>query len=132
MQAKDIKKGMAYCGLICSLCREDGFCSCKGNNCCGKRTIQGGCYQYNCCTEKGIEACFECDEFPCQAENQVKANAFIRFIRNEGIDKFCKTIANNHNKGVKYHSRGIWGKEAISGDYDLSCEEDVIRFLYDM
>ena len=54
MAANDIKTRLAYCGLLCALCSEDGSCDCKSGNHCGKRLSPEGCYQYNCCREKGL------------------------------------------------------------------------------
>ena len=47
---------IAPCGLVCKLCHLADSCEgCRSeNNCCGMRKSAEGCYQYNCCAEKGI------------------------------------------------------------------------------
>lgn len=56
---------VAYCGLLCGLCQPGNACGCRANNHCGKRRSPNGCYQYDCCTSKGINGCWECADAPC-------------------------------------------------------------------
>ncbi|NOZ67741.1 MAG: DUF3795 domain-containing protein [Deferribacteres bacterium] len=51
----------AYCGLVCGLCREAGE-KCRG---CRNGGADADCYQRNCCIEKGIDGCWQCETFPC-------------------------------------------------------------------
>lgn len=55
---------IAFCGLDCSICihatsDREGCTGCH----------QGGgdsdCYQRICCEKKGLEGCWQCEEFPC-------------------------------------------------------------------
>ena len=121
------KKEIAYCGLVCSFCDPSKKCSCKGENHCGKRLSPQGCYQYNCCVEKGIEGCWECGDAPCgidmMAKDKVKIRAFIRFIKRYGMDAFCEALEKCELSGCIYHRDGIFG------DYDLASEEEVIALL---
>ena len=127
MNTKQIADSIAYCGLICGLCQPEAVCSCKGNNHCGKRMSPQGCYQYNCCREKGINGCWECEESPCGkdmlAPEKVKLRAFVRCIKQDGIEQFSKYIVENQHKDIVYHLNGIMG------DYDLETEEDVLALL---
>lgn len=117
---------VAYCGLVCGVCNPNG-CNCKTGNHCGKRLSPNGCYQYKCCTDKGIKGCWECDKAPCGIDllspEKIKVRAFIRCIKEDGIERFCQHIKNNQEKGIVYHRNGTYG------DYDLSTEEDVLRLL---
>lgn len=55
-------KGIAYCGLACCVCSENKSChGCQADGC----DIHGGCKNYNCCREKGLNGCWECEQFPC-------------------------------------------------------------------
>lgn len=121
------EKSIGYCGLVCNLCFTDGRCSCKSDNHCGKRLSPDGCYQYNCCTSKGINGCWECKDAPCgidmMAPEKIKLRAFVRCIKEDGIDKFIEYIKRNKENGVVYHVSGIFG------DYDLETEEDVLKLL---
>jgi hypothetical protein len=60
----------APCGLYCGVCSDlvlDGVC--HGCACdCGQCTAGAhctACYIYRCLTERGLESCAECDDFPC-------------------------------------------------------------------
>lgn len=121
------ENSVAYCGLICSFCYPDGKCSCKSNNHCGKRLSTEGCYQYNCCISKGINGCWECDGAPCDkdmiATDKIKMRAFIRCIKEDGMQKFIGYLEKNQNNGIVYHRSGV------VGDYDLSSEDKVLQLL---
>lgn len=121
------KNSIGYCGLLCGLCCDDGKCSCKSENHCGKRLAPGGCYQYNCCSAKGLNGCWECDEFPCGIdmleESHVKIRAFDKCMKEDGVDKFLSYIEKNKANGVVYHVNGVLG------DYDLATEDEVLELL---
>lgn len=121
------EQSIAYCGLICNLCNPEGKCSCKSDNHCGKRLSPEGCYQYNCCTMKGINGCWECQESPCGkdmlAKDKTKMRAFVRCIKEDGINNFIEYIKRNQQEGVVYHRSGIMG------DYDLPTEEEILALL---
>ena len=121
------EKSIAYCGLICDLCTSNGTCNCKSENNCGKRLSPQGCYQYTCCTEKGINGCWECKESPCGvdmlAPNMIKIRAFVKCIKEDGIDKFISYIQENKKRGIVYHRTGV------IGDYDLATEDAVLLLL---
>lgn len=53
---------IAYCGLACCVCSENNKCvGCQSGGC----DIHGWCKNHNCCREKGLNGCWECDDFPC-------------------------------------------------------------------
>lgn len=127
MDAEHLQKSVAYCGLVCSFCGVSEVCSCKGENHCGKRLSPNGCYQYACCRSKGIQGCWECAGAPCEKDmldvKKIKLRAFIRCIKEDGLERFCEYLAENQRNGIIYHRRGIFG------DYDLESEEDVLTLL---
>lgn len=127
MDANKIAKSIAYCGLICPLCQSEEVCSCKTKNRCGKKQSEEGCYQYTCCTEKGINGCWECNQSPCGkdmlAPKKIKMRAFVQCIKEDGLEEFSKYIVRNIEKGVVYHHNGV------RGDYDLETEEEVLNLL---
>ncbi len=61
---KELSDTVAYCGLICGICYGLGpeNCDCRTN----PKPQADDCYQRNCCIGKGIEGCWECEEFPCE------------------------------------------------------------------
>lgn len=134
MNIEHIINSIAYCGLICLLCRDDVVCNCKSDNHCGKRLSPEGCFQYNCCKGKGLNGCWECSEAPCDIDmflpnetehisSRTKLRAFITCIKEDGIECFAQYIVNNAKSGVVYHRNGIYG------DYDLKTEEDILQLL---
>ena len=90
------ERSIAYCGLICDFCYPNGGCSCKSDNHCGKRLSPDGCYQYNCCTAKGLKGCWECPDSPCGkdmlAKDKIKMRAFVSCIKEDGIHNFISYL----------------------------------------
>jgi len=128
MTAIEVAKNIGYCGLVCSFCHLKDACDgCKsGKNCCGRYLSEDGCYQYNCCVEKGLEGCWECDDFCCGKEmfsesHDIRLRAFVRCAKEEGVEKLAEYVLRNQQKGIKYgHNK----------DYDgLGSEEVVLKFL---
>ena len=121
------ERSIAYCGLICDFCYPNGGGSCKSDNHCGKRLSPDGCYQYNCCTAKGLKGCWECPDSPCGkdmlAKDKIKMRAFVSCIKEDGIHNFISYLERNYKRGVVYHRKGIFG------DYDLATEEEVLQLL---
>lgn len=124
----EITDSVACCGLVCKLCHLADSCDGCGSeeNCCGCRTSYEGCYQYDCCREKGIDGCWECETAPCDkgmfsSEHDVRNRAFIRYIKENGRDKLAERLYSNTQKGIFYG----YGK-----DYDgLGSIEAVIQKL---
>lgn len=118
---------IAFCGLPCSLCRPEEECRCNSDNHCGKRLSPDGCFQYGCCTKKGLAGCWECADAPCgrdmHAPGKIKIRAFIRCIKEDGMEKFLEYLSRNEKSGIVYHRSGIYG------DYDLGTEEEVLDLL---
>ena len=50
---------VGFCGLACGVCKNACVPDCRGGG--GLET----CFQRECCTDKGIDGCWECEEFPC-------------------------------------------------------------------
>lgn len=124
MKINEFVENMGYCGLVCSLCHEADKCAgCKSeNNCCGRRLSAGGCYQYNCCVEKGINGCWECEESPCENDMfsehyDIRNRCFVKVAKNEGIEKLAEYILKNQKIGILYG----WNR-----DYDNLKNEDAV------
>lgn len=102
-----IADSIAFCGLVCKLCHLANRCDgCRSeNNCCGSRKREEGCYQYNCCIEKGIEGCWGCDVAPCDLgmfseSHDVRLRAFITYIKDKGKDKLTERLYFNMQRGI--------------------------------
>lgn len=123
-----IAGNVGYCGLICTFCHETGCGGCKSNtNRCGRRLSAKGCYQYNCCTEKGLNGCWECDMAPCDKDmfserHDIRNRTFVKYAKGEGLHQLCRYVLRNELNGVHYG----WKK-----DYDdLGSEEAVLDVLH--
>lgn len=57
------------------------------------------------------------------ATDKIKMRAFVRCIKEDGIEKFTKYIRQNKESGIVHHRRGVFG------DYDLKTEEEVLALL---
>ncbi len=104
-------KLIAPCGIDCSICElyktniTDEFAAtvsertgrlkdklpCEGckpghGNC---TTMTGPCLTFECVTKKGVEYCFECDEFPCEKLAPVAQGA-DRFPHNIKVYNLCR------------------------------------------
>ena len=96
---EEIKNSIGYCGLVCKLCHVADTCDgCKTeNNCCGRHLSAEGCYQYNCCVERGLDGCWECKDFSCEKDmfsdsHDIRLRAFVRCAKEEGVDKLAEYV----------------------------------------
>lgn len=128
MDIDNITSSVGYCGLICELCHLSDKCDgCRSNkNCCGRHLSESGCYQYNCCIDKKINGCWECEDSPCDMDmfsntHDIRLRAFICCAREEGIKKLVEYVVKNQENGILYgHNK----------DYDnLENEEVVLKLL---
>jgi len=120
MTKQEIKESYGICGLVCSLC---GY----NTNCPGCKCKKENCEIKACCTEKGLNYCFECDEYPCDKDMHkgMRLQAFNTVAKTEGLDKLAEYLYTNYNCGIKYHRA-----DKLAGDYDrCKTMEDVIDLL---
>ena len=124
----EVKDSIAYCGLICKLCHLASTCDgCKSeNNCCGRHLSEKSCYQYKCSVERGINGCWECEDFSCDKDmfsktHDIRLKAFVQLAKEEGVEKLAEYILKNQQNGIIYgHNK----------DYDgLESEDAVLRLL---
>lgn len=129
MDRKEIVESIACCGLVCAFChlsKECDGCKYTASRCASHSQHWGGCFQRNCCADKRISGCWECDDFPCDREmfdtatHGVKMRAHVRCIKEDGADKFIEYIMNNEKNGIKY---------GYQKDYDLLKTEDAVLGL---
>jgi len=77
------------CGLNCGLCPRfytDGPSRCPGCGGEGFTSQHCGCGMLACCQRRGLEYCFECDEFPCKKYKDVNSSDSFITHRNQFID----------------------------------------------
>lgn len=128
LTVKEVANSIAYCGLVCKFCHLADTCDgCRSeNNCCGRHLSQEGCYQYTCCVERGLDGCWECEDFCCGKDmfsdfHDIRLRAFVRCVKEEGVDKLAEYLLENQKNGIYYgHQR----------DYDgLVSEKAVLKLL---
>lgn len=113
-KAKDDPKLMEYLtgrgirDLPCGGCREEE----------GKCPVLGGvCETYRCASEKKVDFCYECDEFPCSKLNPASDRADILphnlkvynlcYIQRNGLEEFTRHAA--EFKGKYYRGKMVVG-----------------------
>lgn len=115
------KKEIAYCGLVCCVCstKSRPCPGCQAGGC----DIHGWCKNYSCCREKGLNGCWECEQFPCSGNmlDKPRVRAFAQFVKEYGTDELVRCIMKNKANGIVYH----YGDQFV-GDYDKCETEDEI------
>jgi hypothetical protein len=86
----------------------------------------GWCKNYRCCSEKGLEGCYQCAEFPCAGGmlDKRRIRAFSRFLARYGEDKMREYLTRNESDGIVYHHPG-----KLTGDYDEPDTEEAIMVM---
>ena len=117
------EKDLAVCGLACVLCSVADCPGCKARGC------KGGsdCSVYRCAVGKGLDGCYECEEFLCNEKMLlgVRNRAFNRYAKQYGKKALLDRLRVNHENGITYHQ-----PDGLKGDYDLlETEEEVIRMV---
>lgn len=130
------EKGLAYCGLVCAVCSENENCpGCRKEGCKDKEW----CKNFICARQKHINGCWECEDFPCNAENEadpysamtnmlgkLRIRTFARFIRQYGEEKLLECLGANEKAGIMYHYPG-----ELEGDYDKpKTENEIIELIF--
>ena len=65
--SEELKKWHAPCGIYCKRCPGIKFYNCQGcRDQKGKIKDFPICKTYECVTSKGLEFCYECNDFPCE------------------------------------------------------------------
>lgn len=117
------QKGLAVCGLACVLCSKEECPGCKARGC-----EQGGhCSVYQCAIGKGLDGCYQCEDFPCDEKllSGIRIRAFNRYAKGYGKQALIDRLRSNYENGVIYHS-----SDALNGNYDIcKTEQEVIDLL---
>lgn len=124
-----LAQSVACCGLVCALCHKAEKCAgCRfPDSDCDKKKQPGGCYQYHCCTAKGLRGCWECEQAPCGEdmfgpEHDLRLRVFIRCLQQEGPEALAAYLLRNERDGIHY---------GHNMDYDhLGSEEAVWQLLH--
>lgn len=119
---KEVAESIAPCGLICALCIKSIKEQCKG---CG--TNGEVCSILECCKNRAIRGCWECNDFPCCECNfrGIRIRAFLQCAKDEGVDKLAEYLIHNQRNGLRYHYYFTF-----HGDYDgYQRIDDVLQML---
>ena len=115
--------GMAYCGLACCVCSENGNCEgCQRGGC----EAHGWCKSYRCCKERGLAGCWECEQFPCESPmfEKLRVRCFAKLTGRIGQERLLDALERREAEGVVYHYPG-----QLVGDYDQAEDEDALCAL---
>lgn len=98
------------CGLNCGLCpryHTDGTSKCSG--CAGENflTKHPSCGVISCCQRRGIEYCYQCDEYPCK--------------RYDGVDS-CDSFISHRNQLKDFEKVKRIGLEAYQSEINEKVE----------
>lgn len=84
------------CGLNCGLCpryQTDGASKCPGCSGEGFSTKHPACGILSCSQRKGIEYCYQCDEYPCKKyDGADQADSFITHLKQFHDMQKAKTL----------------------------------------
>lgn len=117
------EKGLALCGLACVLCHQESCPGCKAHGC----SEDCDCSVYQCVIQKGIDGCYECEQFPCAEDilSGIRNRAFNRYARQHGKKMLLDRLRINYENGITYHKSA-----GLKGDYDmLETEDDILRLI---
>jgi hypothetical protein len=56
-------------------------------------------------------------------DGHIRVKAFVKCIKEDGIEVFARNILRNAENGILYHRNGH------SGDYDLDTEEEILHLI---
>ncbi|MDF2589178.1 MAG: hypothetical protein K0S41_3019 [Anaerocolumna sp.] len=115
-------KDLAKCGLACVLCSNEECPGCKMKSC-----NEGcDCTVYQCVTQKGLDGCYQCEEFPCDKDmlQGIRIKAFNQYARHFGKQALLDRLRDNFEHGIIYHN-----PSGAKGDYDILSTEDEIMQL---
>jgi hypothetical protein len=116
---------IAYCGLDCPTCVHSN----KEREACAGCHQGGGaadCYQRKCCEERGLNGCWQCDEFPCSQGffgDKVWRGLCVgccEVIRKVGKDRYARLV------------REKMGEQVELGDYRFKTTRDIEKTLLDI
>ena len=119
MAHSELADTVAYCGLVCGLCKgaQEG---CEG---CRKGGGDAECHQRACCLERGIEGCWLCEDLPCDsgffADEAWRGLCIglVQCIRERGMEQFVSLVEARLEKVVDY------------GEYRHKTEQEVLAML---
>lgn len=110
---KEFHKGLAFLSdpeswLVCTKCCRDGY-------------GRPDCPMRNCCQERGLDICFDCDEFPC---HEIAGDSRIiqrgEEYKKLGKDEWWQKQVEKANRGFEHHTEKYYQvrAEKKSGEED--------------
>ena len=124
MAERELVDSVAYCGLVCGVCRN---ATPEKEGCIGCRSGGGAedCYQRKCCVKNGFDGCWECKDFPCDNGFFAVADEVwgglcrgcVQSIRNNGIESYVDLVVSRMGDVVEY------------GDYRFRNEQEIVTML---
>jgi hypothetical protein len=94
---KEFRKGLAFFSdqkswLVCTKCCKDGY-------------GRPNCPMRNCCRERGLDICFDCEEFPCKKIKwDARALKRAEEYKKLGKDEWWRTQVEKANQRFEHHT----------------------------
>lgn len=111
---KEFRKGLDF------LARNDTWFVCQKS--CRDDEAKAGCPLRKCCNSRGLDVCFECDEFPCDRMKEMAAAAEGEWVRplmeaGKGYRELGKTewlrrLAEKAEQGFEFHTKKYYQARA--------------------
>ncbi|MDL2220133.1 DUF3795 domain-containing protein [Eubacteriales bacterium OttesenSCG-928-N14] len=136
---------LSACGINCGLCPRyytDGSSRCPGCGGIGFEQVRPTCGVISCCKRKGIEYCYQCEEYPCpKVAFSDEVDSFITHknihtnfeaIRACGIEAYQKELAERMDAMqylLKHYNDGR-RKTFYSTAANLLCVEDIRTVMH--
>ena len=127
----------ASCGLNCGLCPRYytvGSSRCPGCAGDGFSKVHPPCGVLSCCQRKGLEYCFECDEYPCpKYDGADETDSFITHknqyrdmdkVKQIGMNTYSAEL--NEKIGILKQLRVLFKK--YIGQYFVNYEKYLMRY----
>ncbi len=117
--SRELIDTVGYCGLVCGVC--ENRCPCKLS----PEVGDANCYQRTCCQEKGLDGCWECEQFPCDNGYFARDNetwrglciAATQCAREQGLEDYVRMIVTRFGLTAEY------------GDITHKTPEEALRIL---
>ena len=120
MYHQELVQTVAPCGLVCALCAnstpEKG--SCLG---CSNGGGPDKCHQRDCCSEKALSGCWDCNGFPCNEGFFAEIDeawrglcvGSVQCIKEHGLQGYVDRLMTKHGRFVEYGDYRFKSPEVI-------------------
>jgi ubiquinone/menaquinone biosynthesis C-methylase UbiE len=117
----DALGNVAYCGFVCTACSEalPENAGCPG---CRSGGGEADCRQRRCCEARGIDGCWQCEDFPCGEGFATDGHdpafrsfwlASVRCLQQHGVERFASMVESRLGRTFDHAAFRGKGEEEI-------------------